>query len=98
MLRIDPASADELRLLLLRCAQRGSDPIRALDERGWALYPARLRRIRADFLRQLIETVRTATPTELGGGHVPATGMDMRNGIIAAMERMAAQLEEEVRP
>lgn len=87
-IRIDPATASQIHLILARSRVRGTDPVAALDAAGLLSYPAKLKQEEDQVLRQVIQTLFAATPTMLGGGTVPATAADMKRCILETIERM----------
>lgn len=88
-IRIDPASAHQIHLILAKCRTRGTDPVQALDAAGLLRYPARQEVERQELLRLTAAAIDVMTPTMLGGGVVPATAADMKRFIIDAIHRMA---------
>lgn len=87
-IRIDPATAHQIHLILAKSRARGTDPVAALDAAGLLSYPARREQEEDQLLRQVIQTLFAATPTMLGGGMVPATAADMKRCILETIERM----------
>lgn len=88
MIRIDPETASQVHFILARCRTRGTDPVAALDAAGLINHPAAREARREIELRQLIQLLHHMTPTQLGGGMIPATAADMKRCILEAIERV----------
>lgn len=88
IIRIDPVTAHRVHLILANCRLRGTDPVAALDAAGLLQYPAQRERDREHALREAHDLISCATPTQLGGGIIPATAADMKRCILETIGRM----------
>lgn len=89
---MDERTALQVRLLLERCAARGSDIVRALDERFHLLYPLRQRQIQANTLRQVADMLAHTSVKQLQGGHTP---LDVKNAVERWLREQAVHLDNQ---
>lgn len=62
----DPATEAAVRLLLLKCQESGSDPVRALNERGFLLYEAIHRKAVWNAMQQVADALDAMTGAQFG--------------------------------
>lgn len=86
--RIDPQTAAKIRIILQGCRERGADPVAVLDTAGYIRHPAQQTRDRERVLWEVHDLIDAATPTQLGGGRVPATALDMKRHILETIKGM----------
>lgn len=86
--RIDEQTAAKLAGITHVCRQRGIDPVPVLDRAGYLRHPAQMQRDREQVIREVHDLINQATPTQLGGGRVPATAADMKRCILETIKGM----------
>lgn len=90
MIRVDPETATRVRYVLERCRVNGTDPVRALDELGLLDYPSKRQAADRNVIRMVADSIEMSTPTQLGGGKVPTTAMDMKRCIVDTINGFAS--------
>lgn len=86
--RIDPQTAVTIAGIMHVSRQRGIDPVPVLDAGGYLRHPAQMQRDREQVIREIHNLIDAATPTQLGGGRVPATAADMKRHILETIKGM----------
>lgn len=81
-IRPDSVTAMTLRLALEEARIRGVDPAAVLDKYGILDYPEKRAVRRKAVLAELWQELQGMTPTQLGGGRVPATAADMKRAML----------------
>lgn len=87
-MRIDPDSASRVALTLAKAKTRGADPVRALDELGFLLYPDRERMIESKVLTEVVEVLEQVSASQLLGTRRP-TVSDMKEAILEFISKRA---------
>jgi len=62
----DPQEEAAVRLILLQCQHTGSDPVRALNERGFLLYKAKHQQAVRDVMNQVADALDNTTASFFG--------------------------------
>lgn len=86
--RIDEQTANKISLIVKACREHGADPVAALDRAGYLVHPAMVQMFRDQTIREIYNLINQATPTQLGGGRVPATAAEMKRCILKTIEGM----------
>jgi hypothetical protein len=95
MLRIDEPTAARVRAALLSAEQRGTDPVRVLDERGLLHYPGKLRETMAAALRETAQVLEEMTVRQLAGEDRLATASaDTKRHVVLWLRSQAMELEK----
>lgn len=94
MLRVDLKNELQIRASLARSAARGADPIRALDELGYLLYPGKQRKLQADTLRQTADLLDQLTVKHLPAVKAPLTPLDTKRVTAEWLRLMAEEMEK----
>lgn len=90
MERVDLKNELAIRASLARSQARGADPIRALDELGFLLYPDKQRKLQADTLLQAADLLDQLTVKHLPAVKAPLTPLDTKR-VTAVWLRLMAQ-------
>lgn len=77
----------DIRDLVDDAKRRGLDVVEMLDRRGLLVTTERYQGIFEVAATHLSDAIDLATPTQLGGGKVPTTAGDMKQGIVAFIRR-----------
>lgn len=88
--KIDLKNELAIRASLARSAARGADPIRALDELGFLLYPNKRRQLQAETLLQAADLLDQLTVKHLPASKAPLTPLDTKR-VTAQWLRLMAQ-------
>ena len=95
MLRVDETTAADVRALLKRAADRGKDPVLALDELGLLSYPAKTRSTMAAALREAAGLLEELTVRQLAGVDRPASSpLELKRQVGVWLLASAHRLEE----
>lgn len=87
-MRIDPDHANKVALTLAKAKTRGADPVRALDELGYLLYPGREKMIESKVLTEVAEVLEQVSASQLLGTRRP-TVQDMKEAILEFISKKA---------
>lgn len=99
--KIDPDTATRIRLKMLDCAAKGTDPIRALDELGFLSFPALEQQCRHDTVSAVADLLNASTIDRIAAGlrdpwgqrlRVPATAQDTKDAIVRWLHNIARDL------
>lgn len=91
MTKIDVETAAHVRVTLLRCQQQGRDPVRALDELGFLLYPDRRRLLIRD-AQLMLADLMLQVPVRMmvaPGERVPTTPLDAVRAVESWVRKIA---------
>lgn len=87
-MRADPDTQNRVALVLAKAKTRGADPVRALDELGFLLYPDRERMIESKVLTEVVEVLEQVSASALLGAR-RSTVQDMKDAILEFISKRA---------
>jgi hypothetical protein len=91
MLHVDEGTAALVRRALLKCADKGTDPVRALDELGYLHYAEKMRETMAHTLMDAARMLDESTVQQVAGGRqrAPSSPLDMKRQVVDWLQRQA---------
>lgn len=93
-MRADQKTELAIRASLARSQARGADPVRALDELGYLLYPDKQRKLQADTLRMMADLLDQLTVKHLPAVKAPLTPLDTKRVTAVWLRLMAEEMEK----